>query len=43
MSQYEVLTNDFEIKKQVLYNPGIFKGEGLHNLKKPNMASMCQH
>jgi len=30
-------------KKRILYNPGIFTGDGLHNLKKPNMASICQY
>ena len=30
-------------KQRTLYNPGIFTDKGLHNLKKPNMASMCQY
>jgi hypothetical protein len=30
-------------RKRILYNTGIFKGEVLHILKKPNMVSMCQY
>jgi len=33
----------FWSKQRILYNPGIFTGKGLHNLKKPYMASMCQY